>query len=125
MKDIQGIQRGKCNSCECVEYRTPGDDGKYACGYCGHRPVHHVRIVPLGECRTKDCDCDKYDSDDKNSYSDCQYCGCSASTHKGAEACKNTPAYNYSKILTFFLIQCANHRLLLHSTIQFQSYQCQ
>ena len=89
MKDVQGIQRGKCNSCECNEYRTPEEQGKYSCGYCGHRPVEHVRIVELGECRTKGCDCDKYSPEDPNSYSDCQYCGCSASVHKGSEARKS------------------------------------
>lgn len=92
MKDVQGIQRGKCNSrsCECIEYRTPEESDKYSCGYCGHRPVEHVRIIELGGCRAKDCDCDKYSSDDPNSYTDCQYCGCTASVHEGAEACKLT-----------------------------------
>lgn len=94
MKDVQGIQRGKCNSCECIEYRTPEESGKYSCGYCGHRPVDHVRIIELGGCRAKDCDCDKYSSDDPNSYTDCQYCGCSASVHEGAEACKLTYAFH-------------------------------
>lgn len=88
MKDVQGIQRGKCNHCECIEYRAPGGSGKCACDYCGHRPVDHVRIVELKECTGKDCDCDKYSSEDPNSYSDCQYCGCSANMHVGSEARK-------------------------------------
>ena len=90
MKDVQGIQRGKCNLCECIEYRAPEDGGKCCCDYCGHRPVEHVRIVELGACRAKGCDCDTYSPEDPNSYSDCQYCGCSASLHKGAEACEHT-----------------------------------
>ena len=98
MKDVQGIQRGKCNSCECIEYRTPEESGKYSCGYCGHRPVDHVRIIELGGCRTKDCDCDKYSSDDPNSYTDCQYCGCTASVHDGAEACKLTKSVPFTDL---------------------------
>ncbi|CAI8018715.1 hypothetical protein GBAR_LOCUS11342 [Geodia barretti] len=86
MKDVQGIERGKCNSCECIEYRPPPESGKLSCEYCGHRPTEHVRIVELGRCRTKGCDCDKYTSEVPNSYSECEYCGCSASTHEGADA---------------------------------------
>ena len=89
MKDIQGIQRGKCNNCECMEYMTSEERSRgLACEYCGHLPVDHVRIIPLGRCKTKDCDCDKYSPEDPNSYSECQYCGCQASTHEGAEARK-------------------------------------
>ena len=86
MKDVQGIERGKCNSCECSEYRPPPESGKLSCEYCGHRPTEHVRIVELGRCRTKGCDCDKYTSEVPNRYSECEYCGCSASTHEGADA---------------------------------------
>ena len=89
MKDVQGIQRGKCNICECSEYRTPSGDG-VSCEYCGHRPGEHVQMVALGQCMTKDCDCDQYQSEDPNSYSKCCYCGCTASTHQGAEAGKRT-----------------------------------
>lgn len=89
MKDVQGIQRGKCNICECSEYRTPSGDG-VSCEYCGHRPGEHVKMVALGQCMTKDCDCDQYQSEDPNSYSKCLYCGCTASTHQGAEASKRT-----------------------------------
>ena len=89
MKDVQGIQRGKCNTCDCEEYRSPPIPGQLRCEYCDHTPAEHVRIVELGAC--KQCgedDCDKYVSDEPNSYSDCQYCGCSANQHEGSDACK-------------------------------------
>ena len=98
MKDIQGIQRGKCNSpgCECDEYRTASSDGqmlggsKLRCEYCDHTPVQHVKIIELGECRTCGKDnCEKYEFEDPNSYSDCAYCGCQASQHAGAEKCES------------------------------------
>ena len=93
MKDIQGIQRGKCNSCECEEYRTTAkpERGSLRCEYCNHTPGEHVRIIELGACRV--CgkeECDKYQSDDPNSYTDCGYCGCGADLHAGAEKCKST-----------------------------------
>ncbi len=95
MKDIQGYERGKCNSCsECKEYRAPpGEDDdkpkRLRCEYCNHTPVEHVWIIELGECtKCGEDNCDKYESEDKNSYTDCGYCGCSASYHKGAEKCK-------------------------------------
>ena len=97
MKDIQGIQRGKCNSagCECEEYRTVssssgGGGGKLRCEYCNHTPVDHVKIIELGacsKCKASGEDCDKYESDDPNSYTDCAYCGCGANHHAGAEKC--------------------------------------
>jgi len=89
MKDIQGIQRGKCNSCECEEYRAPSAPGVLRCEYCNHTPGEHVRMVELGACTKCGKDnCDKYVSEDPNSYTDCQYCGCGASHHEGAAACK-------------------------------------
>ena len=89
MKDVQGIQRGKCNTCECEEYRSPSIPGQLRCEYCNHTPAEHVRIVELGAC--KQCgedNCDKYVSDEPNSYTDCQYCGCSANQHEGSDACE-------------------------------------
>ena len=86
MKDVQGVQRGSCNSCECIEYRAPEESGRFRCDYCNHTPAEHVRIVELGGCKKSDCDCDKYASEDPNSYTDCQYCGCPASQHEGAQA---------------------------------------
>ena len=109
MKDIQGIQRGKCNNCECSENRTvEGGSGGLACEYCGHRPVDHVRIMPLGRCRNKDCDCDKYTSDDPNSYSDCEYCGCKPSFHEGADARKNHNLFSHQNMLKLktLWVQC-------------------
>lgn len=89
MKDIQGIQRGKCNSCECEEYRAPAAPGQLRCEYCNHTPGEHVRMVELGACTKCGKDnCDKYVSEDPNSYTDCQYCGCGANHHEGAAACK-------------------------------------
>jgi len=89
MKDIQGIQRGKCNSCECEEYRAPSASGVLRCEYCNHTPGEHVRMVDLGACNKCGKDnCDKYVSEDPNSYTDCQYCGCGANHHEGADACK-------------------------------------
>lgn len=95
MKDVQGIQRGKCKdtSCECEEYRTSPQAQDLRCEYCNHTPVEHVRIIELGACKIcgKD-ECDKYQSDDPNSYTDCGYCGCGANQHAGAEKLrKQTP----------------------------------
>lgn len=97
MKDIQGIQRGKCNKCECVEYRPPppppgaeahGKPVRLRCEYCDHTPVEHVKIIQLGECKQCGKDnCEKYESEDPNSYTDCQYCGCEAKHHAGAAQC--------------------------------------
>ena len=102
MKDIQGVQRGKCNSpdCECEEYRTASSDGraiggdstsrKLRCEYCDHTPVQHVKIIELGECKTCGKDgYDKYEFEDPNSYSDCAYCGCGASQHAGGDTCES------------------------------------
>lgn len=90
MKDVQGIQRGKCNSCECEEYRTsPQQSSNLRCEYCNHTPVEHVKIIELGACIScgKD-ECNKYQSEDPNQYTDCAYCGCSAQGHSGAEKCE-------------------------------------
>lgn len=86
MKDVHGIQRGKCHShsCECEEYIAPSTSGKLRCEYCNHTPVDHDKIVKLGKCN-KCGDCEAYESEDKNSCSDCQYCGCSSTDHEGAE----------------------------------------
>ena len=92
MKDIQGILRGKCNHCECEEYRAPPADstaGRLRCEYCNHTPGEHVRIIPLGACSNCEPDnCTKYEPEDPNSYSDCQYCGCAAVHHAGADKCE-------------------------------------
>ena len=64
--------------------------GKLRCEYCNHTPVEHVKIIQLGacsKCKASGEDCEKYQSDDPNSYTDCAYCGCSASYHAGAEKC--------------------------------------
>ena len=97
MKDIQGIQRGKCNSCECEEYRPPppseeSSDKKLVrlrCEYCNHTPVEHVKIIKLGACKKcGDENCTEYESEEPNSYTDCQYCGCEAKYHDGADKCE-------------------------------------
>ncbi len=95
MKDIQGILRGKCNKCECEEYRCPPPDEKAGeavrlrCEYCDHTPVDHVKIITLGACKQcVDHGCDKYESESTTSYTDCQYCGCGAQHHAGAEKCR-------------------------------------
>lgn len=93
MKDIQGIQRGACNKCECEEYRwwcppadsSAGEGARLRCEYCNHTPVEHVRIIPLGACKKCGEDCEKYESETPNKYTDCQYCGCGAQHHQGAE----------------------------------------
>ena len=93
MKDVQGIQRGKCNSpgCECEEYRTNSDaSGKCRCEYCDHSPVQHVKIIELGECKSCGKDnCEKYEFENPNSYGNCAYCDCPANAHAGAEKCKS------------------------------------
>ncbi len=91
MKDVQGIERGKCNQhCECEEYRTPPPgSGSLRCEYCNHTPGEHVRIITLGACnKCEPGNCTSYEPEEKRSYSDCQYCGCSAAHHEGAEKCK-------------------------------------
>ena len=94
MKDIQGVNRGKCNLCDCIEYMSPTESGHLRCEYCNHTPAEHVKIVELGACkRCGQGDCTKYESEDPNSYSECQYCGCSASAHEGAEVCELTDCY--------------------------------
>ena len=95
MKDKQGINRGKCNSCECEEYIAPGQNSpekprKIRCDYCNHTPVEHVKIIALGKCSI--CapgNCDKYESEDPNSYTNCSYCDCPPNAHAGAEKCKS------------------------------------
>ena len=92
MKDIQGIERGKCNQCECEEYRAPPPDsssGRLRCEYCNHTPGEHVRIIALGACnKCEPGNCTNYEPEDLKSYSDCQYCGCAAVHHAGAEKCE-------------------------------------
>lgn len=97
MKDVQGINRGKCNQCECDEYRQPPPEQdsssvqhlRLRCEYCNHTPVEHVRLIELGGCTSCGPDnCDKYESEEKNSYTACGYCGCPAKCHSGAEKCK-------------------------------------
>lgn len=62
------------------------DKGGVRCEHCNHTPVDHVRIVKLGACKSPGgCDCDEYLSEETNSYTDCQYCGCAAFVHEGAE----------------------------------------
>ena len=42
MKDIQGVNRGRCNKCrDCAEYTT-GDGGSVRC-VCGHTPSDHEK----------------------------------------------------------------------------------
>ncbi len=91
MKDIQGVQRGKCNTCECEEYRTsPTQPGQLRCEYCNHTPGEHVKIIELGACSSCGKEhCDKYQSEDPNSYTDCEYCGCYAQLHAGADKRKS------------------------------------
>lgn len=85
MKDRQGIMRGKCNGCEeCEEYIAPKEGAR--CDYCNHTPIDHVRIIKLGACkRCGPSECSEYVSGEKSSYTDCQYCGCKAMDHTGAE----------------------------------------
>ena len=88
MKDIQGIMRGKCTSCECEEYRTlaePQMAASLRCEYCNHTPGEHIKIIELGACT--ECgeeECSKYVSEDSKGYTDCAYCGCGANKHAGA-----------------------------------------
>lgn len=106
MKDIQGIQRGKCTSnCECEEYRPPPPDsttGKLRCEYCNHTPGEHIKIISLGSCNScGEENCEKYEPEDDKSYSDCQYCGCSAGHHAGAEKCELNFVFEAGMFVTF------------------------
>ena len=122
MKDVQGIQRGKCNAsgCECEEYRTSSGDGqsssasgKFRCEYCDHTPVQHVKIIELGECRSCGKDnCEKYEFEDPNSYQNCAYCDCPANAHAGAEKCESPPVKFAQIIITY---SYAHMLLLRHS----------
>ena len=92
MKDRQGVLRGKCSECnECNEYVKPVEGAR--CDYCDHVPTKHVEIIKLGTCKCGDCD--EYLSEEKFSYTDCEYCGCKAADHKGAEKCE----YNQEHVL--------------------------
>ncbi len=97
MKDIQGINRGKCNECECEEYRAPPEPGRLRCEYCNHTPADHVRIVALGACKCGKCD--TYISDKPNEYTECQYCDCDASEHAGAEKRKLVDVDTYTALI--------------------------
>ena len=89
MKDVYGDQRGKCNSCSCREYLAPSEPEHHRCEFCNHTPNEHVKIIDLGPCeKCGQGGCDAYESEDPNSYTDCQYCGCPAQHHEGAEDCK-------------------------------------
>ena len=82
MKDRQGVLRGKCNECnECNEYVKPVEGAR--CDYCDHVPTQHVKIIKLGACKCGECE--EYESGEKFSYTDCQYCGCKPTEHEGAE----------------------------------------
>ena len=87
-RDIKGIVRGKCNSCdECDEYLPPQEGQQSVrCDYCNHTPAEHVKIIKLGAC-TGCNDCEEYMSEKETSYTKCGYCGCIANKHKGAEKC--------------------------------------
>ena len=111
MKDKHGVMRGHCGvaNCECQQYRPPPPEfsgGKHLCEYCDHLPGKHQRVVALGPCLGCGVDnCESYEPENDWSYSECQYCGCEASCHKGAEQrklavveCrgKNCLLYNYN-----------------------------
>lgn len=94
MKDVQGIQRGKCNDpgCECEEYIAHKGSGSLRCEYCNHTPAQHVKIIALGACSSCGKDnCASYESEDPNKYTDCEYCGCKAECHAGAEKLRKPP----------------------------------
>ena len=94
MKDKHGVQRGQCGvgDCECEQYRRPPPDStanKHSCEYCNHLPGKHLKIVPLGACSS--CgqgNCTRYEPENDWSYSECQYCGCDAKCHGGAQHCE-------------------------------------
>ena len=86
MKDVHGIERGKCTQCECNEF-TCETPGRVRCEYCDHPPGRHVRIVELGECLNPECiesggNCRKYEAEGIYAGSSCAYCGCEARSHK-------------------------------------------
>ena len=109
MKDRQGVMRGKCNSCdECEEYIAPKEGAR--CEYCNHAPVEHVKIIKLGGCKKCGEDCTEYVSGRETCYTDCEYCGCKANEHQGAEKrkhdlymykCRHTGAHVEQSILIF------------------------
>lgn len=103
MKDRQGIIRGKCTApeCECREYMTPVNSNGARCDYCDHVPVKHVKMITLGAC-LKCKECDKYETEEPGSYSNCGYCECPAQYHQGAEKCNND-TYVYVRIIVFYL----------------------
>ena len=102
MKDRQGIVRGKCIApqCECSEYMAPQDSRGARCEYCDHVPVKHVKIIELGACM-KCKECDKYETEEPGSYSDCGYCECPAQYHQGAEKCKDMFIVDFSLYYIF------------------------
>lgn len=88
MKDVQGVERGRCTACDCKGFicETPK---AVKCEYCDHAPGQHVRIE-LGECTNKLCvggNCKKYMTEGSTTTetSACAYCGCEASDHKAQE----------------------------------------
>ena len=86
MKDVCGVERGKCTACKCKAFTcmTPGG---VRCEYCDHTPGQHVKIVELGECLSPRCsggNCMKYMSESRAENSTCLYCGCEASDHKAS-----------------------------------------
>ena len=114
MKDIQGINRGKCNCCECDEYRHPPPEDssdvqylKLRCEYCNHTPVEHVRLIELGACMKCGADnCEEYESDEKNCYTVCGYCGCPAACHSGAEKCMLPDKLQFGLDANCLVISC-------------------
>lgn len=80
MKDIQGIERGKCKAsdCKCKEYKLSSISGKLRCEGCNHTPIQHDKI----EGRLK---CDAFKSENKSSHADCD---CQPSDHEGDEKSK-------------------------------------
>lgn len=96
MKDVNGVERGKCNSCACNEYRTQPGSGSLRCDYCNHTPGEHVKIAELGAClKCGQANCDKYMPEEPGGYGECQYCGCDASSHAGAAQPAQGPARKY------------------------------
>ncbi len=101
MKDVTGIERGKCNSCPCTEYRIQAGSGGLRCDYCNHTPAEHAKVTTqLGACLTCGKDtCDKYVPEDGHSTGECQYCGCDANSHAGgaAAACEKYQKYTITE----------------------------
>ncbi len=97
MKDVTGIERGKCNSCPCTEYRIQAGSGGLRCDYCNHTPAEHAKVAQLGACLTCGRDtCDKYVPEDGHSTGECQYCGCDANSHAGGAAAACEKYQNYT-----------------------------